>query len=442
MGEGPILEPILKTIQWWWRQPDHFDWLVAYLRVRRMAGMTRAVLCAVTCCLAAVPVAMLFATGPPVGRRDVVLSVLSGVLGGGAALLWALRIPTKNQSVAYSISACASVALAVLAQNDPMAALLGCTAFATISGYIALFHTAALMVANLGIVVSLSAAAAVEMAHTHGVVRAVSTFAIVVVVNVAVPWGVQIIVHTLGVDLLKADRDPLTGLYNRKAFNRRTAELVTADRGDAHLIIAMIDLDKFKRLNDTHGHTEGDLALAAVGRALREHAPHGSIIGRAGGEEFLVAVDVADPQPASFGRTLCEAVAALAFPITASVGTASTPLSRLLAGDPQALITKLVASADAAMYEAKRNGGNQTRHHRGASWGRVWSPVTRRWEALADDSSGSPRPEIAPPPANRWRRRDWSASWGQPWPEEAFESPPVHHTGDLKQIDHRDGQEE
>ena len=436
MGAGPIFQPILKTLQWWWRQPDHFDWLVAYLGVRRMAGMTRAVLVTVTCCLAAVPVAMLFGTGPPVGRRDVVLSVVSGVVGIAAALLWALRIPTRKQSVAYSMSASASIALAVLAQNDPMAAMLGCTAFATISGYIALFHTAGLMVANLGIVVSLSAAAAVEMAHTHGVVRAVSTFAIVVVVNVAVPWGVQIIVHTLGVDLLKADRDPLTGLYNRRAFYRRTADLVTADRGDAHLVIAMIDLDKFKRLNDTHGHTEGDLALAAVGRALREHAPHGSIIGRAGGEEFLVAVDVTDPRPEAFGRTLCEAVAALPFPITASVGSASAPFGQLLAGDPQARITNLVASADAAMYEAKRNGGNQTRHHRAASWVRAWSPVTRRWEALADGPSEPPRPEIAPPPADQWRRRDWSASWGTPWGTpwsgESLESPPVHHTGDLQ----------
>ena len=57
--------------------------------------------------------------------------------------------------------------------------------------------------------------------------------------NVAVPYGVQIIVHSLGVDLLEADRDPPTGLYNRRAFCRRTAALATAGHGGGMLLIAI-----------------------------------------------------------------------------------------------------------------------------------------------------------------------------------------------------------
>jgi diguanylate cyclase (GGDEF)-like protein len=383
-----------------------------------MATMTRGVLVAVTACLAIVPIGMFVGSEPPVGTFHRVLCVLAGLGGLAGALLWLHRFPTKNQSVAFSMSTSFSIACAVLAQTDPLTALLGCTAFATISGYIALFHTPALMVANLGVVLAVSAVPAAALVVTDGYVRAVSAYGVVLIGNIAVPYGVQIIVHTLGVDLLKADRDPLTGLYNRRAFYRRTAALATADDGHGDLLIAMIDLDKFKRLNDTHGHTHGDLALAAVGRALRDHAPRGSIIGRVGGEEFLVAVDGADTHPIAVGQALCRAVEALPFPITASVGTACAPHRSVSASedeDEYAVITTVIAAADAAMYDAKRNGGNRTRHHGvpakshdRTSLSRTWSPTTRRWEALP----AAIGPRSAPADQRQRRRdRDWSASW-------------------------------
>jgi len=381
-----------------------------------MATMTRGVLVAVMACLAIVPIGMFFGSAPPIGTFHRVLCVLAGLGGLAGALLWLHRFPTKNQSVAFSMATSFSIACAVLAQTDPLTALLGCTAFATISGYIALFHTPALMVANLGVVMAVSAVPAAALVVTDGYVRAVSAYGVVLIGNIAVPYGVQIIVHTLGVDLLKADRDPLTGLYNRRAFYRRTAALATADDGDGDLLIAMIDLDKFKRLNDTHGHTHGDLALAAVGRALRDHAPRGSIIGRVGGEEFLVAVDGADTHPIAVGQALCRAVEALPFPITASIGTACAPHRSVSASeDAYTVITTVIAAADAAMYAAKRNGGNRTRHYGvpakspdRTSLGRTWSPTTRRWEALP--SASGPR---SAPADQRQRRRDrgWSASW-------------------------------
>lgn len=406
----------MTAIRWWWRQPDHFDWLSAFLHVRRMATMTRSVVVAVTLCLAVVPFTMLLASAPPVSAWHRALSVVAGLGGLAGSALWLHRFPTKSQSIAFSITASLSIACAVLAQTDPLTAILGCTTFATISGYIALFHTPALMVANLVVVLAVSAVPAVALVATDGYVRTVSAYAVVLIGNIAVPYGVQIIVHTLGVDLLKADRDPLTGLYNRRAFYRRTAALATAGDGGGTLLIAMIDLDEFKRLNDTLGHNHGDLALAAVGRALREHAPRGSVIGRAGGEEFLVAVDVGDSNPGAIGQGLCRAIEVLPFPTTASVGTACLAFQDVLAGEgPYEAITTVIAAADAAMYEAKRTGGNRTRHYVNptkprdtASRSRTWSPTTRRWEALPP--VGGHRPAAADH-RHRLRDRDWSASW-------------------------------
>lgn len=378
--------------------------------------MTRSVLVAVTFCLAAVPFALLLGSAPPTATLQRTLSVLAGVGGLAGAVLWLHRFPTKNQSIVFAFTASFSIACAVLAQTDPLTAMLGCTTFATISGYIALFHTPALMVGNLVVVLAVTAVPAVALVATDGYVRTVTAYTVVLIGNIAVPYGVQIIVHTLGVDLLKADRDPLTGLYNRRAFYRRTAALATTGTGTGTLLVAMIDLDEFKRLNDTLGHNHGDLALAAVGRALRDSAPRGSVIGRAGGEEFLVAVDVGDSHPGSIGYGLCKAVEVLPFPTTASVGTACVDFRELLSGDgPYEVITTVIAAADAAMYEAKRSGGNRTRHYvgpmasrDGMTRHRTWSPTTRRWEALPIVGGPDPAPADH---RHGLRDRDWSASW-------------------------------
>ena len=79
------------SIRMWWRQPDHYDWFSAYLHVRGMAGMTRAVLAVVSASLACLPVAMLWDSAVPHDATGRVLSVLAGFGGAGCAVLWILR---------------------------------------------------------------------------------------------------------------------------------------------------------------------------------------------------------------------------------------------------------------------------------------------------------------------------------------------------------------
>jgi diguanylate cyclase (GGDEF)-like protein len=358
-----------------------------------MANMTRGVVAAASLSLAAVPVAMLWSSAPPRGIAGIVLTIASGVGATACAVLWTARFPSKDQSIAFAVLASASIAAAVIAQSDPLTGVLACAAFATISGYIALFHAPWLMVTNLVFIIGVTAVPATALVTGGGVVRAACASAVVLVLNVAVPFGLQIIVQTLGVDLLKADRDPLTGLLNRRAFYQRTSSLVDASGSDAYVVLAMIDLDRFKRLNDTHGHYAGDVALVAVGRALRELTNRASVVARAGGEEFLVAEVISDPRPVFFGRRLCDAVAALPHPVTASVGTAITQCDRMLeGGDNEAAITALISAADTAMYEAKRNGGNQFRHALLGTNIRMWNPSVLRWERV----SASPRMHANP----------------------------------------------
>ena len=161
------------------------------------------------------------ATGP----RGVVQVACALAAGGGAtigALLWALRWPTRAQAIRYAVLCNASIALATLAQHEPNAAMLACTTFATLAGYIALFHTAPLMAYNFAIVSVIGAVEGIRVAARFNIVAALCAYALLLLLlNLAVPFGIQVVVHVLGADAVRADRDQLIGLLNRLAFHRR-----------------------------------------------------------------------------------------------------------------------------------------------------------------------------------------------------------------------------
>nr|WP_246315495.1 GGDEF domain-containing protein [Kineococcus aurantiacus] len=148
--------------------------------------------------------------------------------------------------------------------------------------------------------------------------------------------------------------DPLTGLPNRRAF---TAQLETAVRADAAIAVLFVDLDGFKAVNDTLGHAAGDELLTETARRLRETCGAGAFPARLGGDEFAIVLPdlfpgVADDVAVALVDRLREPFLLAAGPatISASVGiTASEP-----GDDADALLSR----ADAAMYVAKRAGGD------------------------------------------------------------------------------------
>lgn len=256
-----------------------------------------------------------------------------------------------------------SIALIALAQSDPSIAMFACTTFAAVAFYIALCHTAPLMACNFAIASVVGAAIGVRIAALDGLLSAVCAFSVVLVLNLSVPFGVQAVVHVLGADAVRGERDQLTGLFTRRAFHRRAkACLEQGSQQHAYVVVSVIDLDRFKQLNDNYGHSTGDDALVSVSRALRDTTGDAAVIGRSCGEEFVIA-EVWNPDEVD-GRAqqLCDEIAALPFGITASVGTAGVyPAYRT--GSRSDLLIELIAAADAAMYTAKRRGGNQAGHH-------------------------------------------------------------------------------
>jgi diguanylate cyclase (GGDEF)-like protein len=157
--------------------------------------------------------------------------------------------------------------------------------------------------------------------------------------------------------------DPLTGLANRRAVETAlTRDLARADRDGRWLSIVALDVDHFKRVNDTHGHSGGDQVLVVLGNILRTALRAGDLAARIGGEEFLTILPDTDGEGALVAaerlRKRIEAERMVlpsgAFNFTSSLGVASIKGPGCLRAS-----TALIEKADAALYEAKRTGRNR-----------------------------------------------------------------------------------
>jgi diguanylate cyclase (GGDEF)-like protein/PAS domain S-box-containing protein len=155
-------------------------------------------------------------------------------------------------------------------------------------------------------------------------------------------------------------RDPLTGLHNRRYLEETLPrELSRAKRVGYPMALVMVDLDHFKRINDTYGHPTGDAVLKAMASILLHGAREGDIICRFGGEEFLVAlpnmtIERAQTRAKAWQTALGSASiqhGAFSVQITLSAGISAFP-------DNGADVDSLLHRADEALYRAKANGRN------------------------------------------------------------------------------------
>lgn len=166
-----------------------------------------------------------------------------------------------------------------------------------------------------------------------------------------------------------ATTDGLTKILNRRAFREESERAIAlAGRHRESLAVICLDLDHFKRINDTYGHPAGDGVLVAVSEAVKRELRSGDIFGRVGGEEFTIVLPHTDREGAAVvAEKLRQSIGSLTFDFNGeTVGiTASFGLSRLSLAAKD--FDSLTASADVALYRAKSEGRNRVS---------VWEPAT------------------------------------------------------------------
>ncbi len=157
-------------------------------------------------------------------------------------------------------------------------------------------------------------------------------------------------------------RDPLTGLLNRRAFMALAGDVARgASLRDEELSLIFLDLDHFKRVNDTHGHAAGDAVLVDVADTLRACARRSDLVARWGGEEFVLLLDSCSlAQGLALGERLLDALRAKEhrllpsdWQVTASIGVATDGVG---SESTKEAIEALIQVADERAYAAKRGG--------------------------------------------------------------------------------------
>ena len=159
-----------------------------------------------------------------------------------------------------------------------------------------------------------------------------------------------------------ARTDPKTGLLNATAWQREAdAEVARAQRTGSPLALLLVDVDHFKRVNDSHGHLIGDEVLRALATELRQQVRESDVVGRFGGEEFTVLLPRTDEPARRIAERLRASAASLSVAaadarinVTVSIGVA-------VLGQHGNDLFELLAAADVALYRAKDAGRDQVR---------------------------------------------------------------------------------
>ena len=349
----------------WWSEPVDYVAQVQYFARRTMSTAIQVMIGLGTGLNAIISLAVLLPSA--VSTAAQVAVVTFALFQVGWAWAWCRRPwPSRRMSLAFVISA--DIGIAAVALLDPtwLFGLFGFNAFAMISVYLMFFdgpkalagHVLCIMVTTMLFVTEI-VDAGTEFAS---VVVTTSTVA-AVVPAIATPLGIQFGIWALRNDANESVTDPLTGLLNRRGLHLHIGELLRAATLHEKVAVMVVDLDRFKEVNDTFGHTTGDEVLIRSSRRIKSAVRGSALVARVGGEEFVVVDLVAPDHVDGESDRVRHAIAAPADPaITASVGVTTVALADFAPRgvDAVALLDVIIERADHAMFDAKRNGGNAT----------------------------------------------------------------------------------
>ena len=350
----------------WWRHPVDRNWLLDFFDSRLLTSFIKAAIGIAAAILATAPgVAVFTAWGAESAAGRWVLAAIA--IG---SLAWALRWwlgawPSLTVSAIFLVWGDLAISIACLLETNAVAGLGGSIALVLTGTYATFLHGPKMLAAHIAWSSLTVVALAVQVVRDPewDPTLVVPKVVVALVAIVGLPPAMQFLFWLVRMNSVDSLIDPLTGLLNRRGLQNRTAALVAKGLGDEQVIaMIVVDLDRFKAVNDTHGHAAGDEVLIRTGLRIKSVLRSGAVLARLGGEEFAV-VDVLPPEGIDgLAERIRKAIAAPAdrVPVTASLGVAVTgnPACTRQNAYVDELFEDLLLRADMAMYRAKRNGRN------------------------------------------------------------------------------------
>ncbi|GAA4402526.1 GGDEF domain-containing protein [Tsukamurella soli] len=299
----------------------------------------------------------------PLGPHGIVqrgLNVAISLVMAAAGFWWRFApFPSMRRVLIFVAGVDLLVPLDVGSMSSPE----GRIAFACVLSFIGLFICFAFgwrimllhVIFSLGVVAGLTAWAHVV---DHRALWALAPFIVVdVLVVAAVPAGLQFVVDVARSETIvlteESIRDPLTGALNRRGWETLAPRFARRCQPNGVVVFVAVDIDRFKEINDSRGHSYGDAVLQQTAARLKA-VPRAALVARPGGDEFVLAADLASPDEVeSFAQLCAQHLRYDDATFTVSIGVA---YRAVVDGDRR--IAEVVDSADAAMYEVKRAGGD------------------------------------------------------------------------------------
>lgn len=351
-----------------WISGDHdYVWIVNHHSMRSLHRPIRLVFAGNTLLFAICSSLLLGSPSGPRGAPSVTWAIAVLVVQAVAiAAILLAPVPTTSRMaqryfVGFAIFGDVGLT-SVLILYTPVVSAFGCALFVLNSALCTYFVSSRWLLAHMA-----WAAAVIGWTtwrvHDSGSFDTFATIAgglVMLVAVCAVPVAAHVAWTLLSIDARQSLRDPLTGLHNRRGIDASLEPLWRAaqDRGVA-IGAVVIDIDNFKRINDTYGHDVGDLVLQQMSARMIGLAGPTAVVGRTGGEEFTIVVtgtvpDVVD-RITSLPDRLRDAIDSA--PVTVSVGAAviESPDDHRV----DIAIRHALRAADGRMYDAKRSGGGR-----------------------------------------------------------------------------------
>lgn len=364
-----MLAEVRTALSAWWRSSAYryrFDYLLGEQSGKRLYCLVFGIL--LTFYAVIWGGALFSVDGPATDDAATTIAIISGVLAVSAVFQFAGWWPSTRVSLIGLVTLDAALFVGALSMSNDLIGLLILFMYGPVGFLIGFRHGAKALTAHCAAAIGAIVLLAVDAAGPEAgfnVITVADIAVALVLLTAGLPVAAHVIFDLYRIRAIDAQLDPLTDLLNRRGLEPRWQHMLAIGRPRDWLVVICADLDGFKPINDVHGHRVGDVVLRRTAAQIVDVAGPTAFVARTGGDEFTVLARIPHfnaERRLSHADEIRRAVKRAHEPveITVSVGVAAIPYADIGDADPGEVLRSLMAGADAAMYAAKRAGGDRS----------------------------------------------------------------------------------